>query len=270
MMVEPFNISSDDSILWITEWMKKDPQLVAGFTTKYGGDSSKDYESLNLGLHVGDKPSTVIQNRHIISEKLRFPLKSWILTEQCHGNQVLIVGEKDKGRGAFDSRDALQLADGMLTDTPGVLCVTMYADCVPLFFLDSTTKTVAVVHAGWKGSVKEIAKQTVKQFTDHSSKIEDLQVVIGPCICKDCYEVDESVIKYIDEKYSDAYVEKGNKYLLDLKRLNELILHDAGITSDQIQQTTYCTFEDSMFYSHRRDNQHTGRMIGFIGYRMKE
>lgn len=269
-MVEPFNMARDDSILWIKEWMDKYPNLIAGFTTKFGGVSRVAYESLNLGLHVGDNSEKVIQNRTIVSEKLSFPLESWVLTEQCHGNQVLFVGEEDKGRGAFNSKDALQQADGMLTDTPGVLCVTMYADCVPLFFMDPMTQQVAVVHAGWKGSVREIAKQTIKKFTDHSSNIEDLQVVIGPSICKDCYEVDESVINHIDEKYADAFVEKGNKYLLDLKKLNELILLDAGITSEQIQQTTYCTYEDSLFFSHRRDHQRTGRMIGFIGYRMEE
>src|SRR5699024_4992185 len=143
-----------------------------------------------------------------------------------------------------------------------------FADCVPLFFYDKRLNIVGIAHAGWKGTVKEIGAQMVKSFVQLGSQMEDLFVAIGPCISKMNYEVNDHVIKHIDENFvSKVVTDKGEgKYLLDLKQLNVEILLQNGVMRNNIDITTYCTYEhEQLFYSYRRDNGKTGRMLAFIG-----
>lgn len=263
-MTEPFVQSEDKGILWINEWMK-DANIIAGFTTREGGVSLPPYHSNNLGFHVEDNPTDVLQNRKQLADIISFPLDKWVMADQVHGNQVKVMKSKDSGRGAFTRDDAIPQTDGLITKEKNVLCTSLFADCVPLFFADRKKGTVAISHAGWKGTVSNIAKETVNHFKQLSSVTNDIEVIIGPSICKACYQVNDQVIRHIDAKYVDSYQGSNGQYQLDLKYLNYQLLVDAGISPDHIHISTYCTSHHSTFFSHRRDHHPTGRMMGFIG-----
>ncbi|MFC4557027.1 peptidoglycan editing factor PgeF [Virgibacillus kekensis] len=267
-MIEPFQ-QSGQLKLEITRWKKLNSRLRAGFSTRNGGVSTEPFHTLNLGLHVPDNQDNVVANRKKLAEDIEINLTSWVAGEQIHKTNVQVVENDDQGKGAEHYETSVQGTDGLITNQNGVLCIAAYADCVPLFFFDPSTGYTGIAHAGWKGTVHQIGKELTDTFKKLGTDVAELLVVIGPCISRDHYEVDENVIKHIPKRYFDkvATPKANNHYLLDLKQLNVEILLEQGILPENIDVTGYCTFTDeSLFFSHRRDNGRTGRMLGYIGY----
>ncbi|WP_042223845.1 peptidoglycan editing factor PgeF [Oceanobacillus manasiensis] len=267
-MSEPF-VRKHASYLSIKKWENLLPSLTVGFSTSVGGFSKPPYQSLNMGLHVQDDQYNVIKNREQLAELLSFPLSNWVGGEQIHGTNIKIVTNDDKGSGATSHTTSLPNIDGIITTEKGILCSAFFADCVPLFFLDPKQQLLGVAHAGWKGTVHGIAEQMINRFRSLGSTASDILVTIGPCISKTHYEVDEQVITHIAEEFHSNSVtaQQNGRYNLDLKQLNKDILLQSGVLRNNIGVSNYCTFEDrELFFSHRRDNGKTGRMLGFIGF----
>ncbi|SER04304.1 conserved hypothetical protein [Gracilibacillus ureilyticus] len=261
--MDPFSYDTAKNILFIDRWMEKN-NVIAGFTTKFGGQSEGDYASNNLGLHVGDQSTDVIGNRKRLAEQINIPLNKWVFTEQTHGFNVKQIWKKDGGKGSHSMSDSITDTDGLITTDKEILSVLLFADCVPLFFLVKS-EAAAISHAGWRGTVGNIANETVQAFKHLGYKADQLEVVIGPSICGDCYEVSQEVIGHIPQRYKEVYQLRNSHYYLNLKDLNYLQLVDAGVKKENILVTSYCTAHDELFFSHRRDKQKTGRMLGFIG-----
>ncbi|MDL4839983.1 peptidoglycan editing factor PgeF [Aquibacillus rhizosphaerae] len=267
--MEPFQKIDNSTTLMIKEWMDEQSNLVAGMTTRHGGVSKSPFATMNLGFHVQDEYQDVLDNRHLLSSILQQPLDNWVMGEQIHGTKVKVINEIDLAKGAKYHEDALSGVDGLLTNRPGVLCTAMFADCVPLFFYDSNSSWIGIAHAGWRGTVNKIAVEMILAFVEQNVDIKTLKVAIGPCISKMAYEVDEKVIQNIPETFkSNVITSTGSgRYLLDLRQLNREIIMQAGVLEENISVTGYCTYQHDIFFSHRRDNGTTGRMLGFIGYR---
>lgn len=267
-MSEPF-FHEAESYLSIKKWQKMNPGLCAGFTTRKGGLSLQPFTSFNLGLHVADDEQHVLSNRNRLADQLQFPLDQWVAAEQVHADEIAHVTRKHRGRGAISYADSLAGMDGLMTNETGLLCTAFFADCVPLFFFDPVTGYIGIAHAGWKGSVRRIGERMVRGFQRAGTELQDLQVVIGPAISQKHYEVDDRVIRSIPKELRAKVVHTlaGEHYLLDLKQLNTEILLQCGVLRHNIDITKYCTFDDeSLFFSHRRDDGKTGRMLGYIGY----
>lgn len=265
--MEPFVIKSKQ-YLQLKNWQQQNPRLISGFTTRNGGVSQEAFSSFNLGLHVNDKEHDVIANREKLASMLRFSLDSWIAGEQTHGINVKVVGKEHKGSGARTTASACRDIDGLVTKENGILLTAFYADCIPLYFFDPKEEIVGVAHAGWKGTVGEIAKEVISTFQKLGSNLEDILVTIGPGISQTYYEVDQRIVDFIDiEMQKQVLIERENqRYLLDLKALNREILLKCGILRHNIDITNFCTYRDeSLFFSHRRDKGKTGRMLAFIG-----
>ncbi|HWJ78974.1 MAG TPA: peptidoglycan editing factor PgeF [Niallia sp.] len=269
--MEPFTLKNKEYFS-IDLWEKENPLLVAGFTTKNGGNSKDGLASLNMAFHVNDLKETVVENRQIVADKLDFPLSQWVGAEQTHHHHILVVTNEHVGFGSKDYESAIKDTDGLFTMEKNVLLTLCYADCVPLYFLHPKTGAIGIAHAGWQGTVKLIANKMVEVFSAHKIPAEEIQVVIGPSI-KDChYIVDDRVInevnKVITSKEKAYQVVSPGQYRLDLQEVNKQILLQAGIVENNINITNYCTFdEDNLFYSHRRDQGSTGRMMSYIGWR---
>jgi YfiH family protein len=271
-MSEPF-MKSEDQYLVIDSWTKEDPQLVAGFTTKNGGVSQNDFQTLNMGFHVNDRPGDVKANRHLVADGLSFPLDCWVGAEQTHETSIQRVRHSDVGRGAAEYASSFKRTDGFYTSDKNILLTLMYADCVPILFYAPNRGFVGVAHAGWKGTVGEIAPKMVKALQGEGISANEIFVVIGPSICQSCYVVDDKVIDNV-QKLLEEYDEKpytlisDGQYQLDLKRLNAFLLEKAGILKSHIEVSTYCTScHEDLFFSHRRDKGRTGRLMGFIGWK---
>ncbi|WP_246521360.1 MULTISPECIES: peptidoglycan editing factor PgeF [Ornithinibacillus] len=258
-----------NSLLHINKWMEMEPNLTVGFTTRHGGVSKQPFHTNNMGLHVFDDVEDVLVNRKRLATTLHIPLDNWVSGEQVHHSEVHIVDSQDAGRGAITVESSLIGIDGLISNQKGILCTAFFADCVPLFFFDPVTKYVGIAHAGWKGTVARIAEKTILKFIQLGSAPKDIRVAIGPSISTENYEVDNYVKNRIPQEFHDVVlIETGHDhYLLDLKQLNVEILVQAGVFRSNIDVTSYCTYRDeNLFFSHRRDQGKTGRMLGYIGF----
>ncbi|PFA68969.1 laccase [Bacillus sp. AFS015802] len=273
MSKEPFVVETE-SYYSIDKWTKENPNLIAGITTKCGGISAGPFDSFNMGLHVGDKDTSVIHNRQSLAADLDMPLECWVGAEQTHGNNIYIPGSEDAGKGADSYHSSIKDTDGFMTAERNILLTMCYADCVPLYFLDRASGTIGLAHAGWKGTVLEIGPKMVGAFIGKGSSLSSLEVVIGPSICKDCYVVDDYVIDKVkktleDENNLPYNLKEEGQYNLDLKVLNKQLLLQSGLHSDQIHTSSFCSSCHENFFSYRRDGGKTGRIMSFIGWKEK-
>lgn len=267
--MEPFLIENQQ-YLQLEKWQQQIPQLVTGFTTKQGGVSKGAFSSFNLGLHVHDEKTAVLKNREMLAKQIGFSLDDWVAGEQMHDIKIKMVSKEDKGSGATTTASACKGMDGLITTEKGLLLTAFFADCIPLYFIDPEKEMIGIAHAGWKGTVGGIAQEMVLAFKKHGSEIENILITIGPGISEQHYEVDRRVADAIDKKFQNKVLieKKNNQFLLDLKALNREILLNCGVLRHNIDMTNYCTYRDkSLFFSYRRDQGKTGRMLGFIGFR---
>ncbi|RUT36368.1 peptidoglycan editing factor PgeF [Paenibacillus zeisoli] len=283
--MEPFvrvNIKDGEpERLIIRSWEDAFPELSVGFTGRGGGAGASPYESLNLALHVEDDPDVVVENRARLAQAVGFSFDSWTCGEQVHDTRVGVVGTEHRGRGRLDRTSSFEDTDGLITDVQGVLLTSFYADCVPLYFFDPAHHAVGLAHAGWKGTVQQIALQMVQKMeTEYGSRRDELRAAIGPSIGSCCYEVDDHVMSKVRDivpaeaqpelvaKVTSASVNPG-KSMLNLKELNRIIMIKAGILPSHIECTSWCTScNTDLFFSYRKEKGVTGRMASWIG--MKE
>lgn len=240
-----------------------------GFTTRDGGISSGCYRSLNLGLHVGDDPRSVVENRRLVCQSLGMDFTKLVAACQVHGDQVTVVTEEHLGRGNSSMEDALPAVDGLVTNLPGVPLSSYYADCVPLFFLDPVKRVVALAHAGWKGTVARIGAKTVEKMQSHFGCAPgDILAAIGPSIGPCCYAVDQPVVEKLStfkQWQSLVTLQQPGQWLWDLWATNKQVLQQAGIREENITVAGICTAcNQHRFFSHRASGGQTGRMASLI------
>lgn len=267
-MKEPFILK--DHLLFLEPWMNENKQLVAGFTTIKGGTSTGAFEGLNIAYHVGDEPELVLKNRQIVADTIEMPLDKWVFAEQMHTTAVHKVTSADLGAGVHSFESGIKATDGLYTTEKDVVLATFYADCTPLYFYVPTHELIGVAHAGWRGTVDGMMHEmlhTLKEV-EHINPT-DIYVAIGPCIGRDAYRVDDTVINEVKkshvEGWEETFIELGDgQYKFDPKLLNYKQAIHEGVPAKNIVVTSYCTYTDSdLFYSFRKNNQ-TGRMMNFM------
>jgi YfiH family protein len=269
--------SSYEEMLFLQRWMKQYPWLTAGFSTRLGGRSHPPYEALNCGLHVGDRPIDVVQNRNRLAQLQGFSFAQWTCANQVHGSHLYHVGTEDRGKGNATLDTAIPDVDGLYTRHRDIFLASFYADCVPLYFVDPVNRVVGIAHAGWKGTVSQIATKMIQRWQqEFGSELSSIQIAIGPAIGGCCYEVDDAVMDHIkpyaDHLSTSSYTSNDNgKYQLDLKQINHDFIKKAGIPSENIEVSSWCTScRSDLFFSHRKENGKTGRMTAFIAIKEEE
>lgn len=241
-----------------------------GFSCRVGGISEEPYKSLNLGLHVGDKTEAVVENRRRFLDVFGLELKDMVAAEQVHGTAIKRVEFLERGRGAQDYSTAFQAIDALITKEKGVVLTTYYADCVPIFLLDPRTPAIALIHAGWKGTVGGIVAKTISEMVNQfGSPVEEIIAAIGPSIGPCCYEVDSKVAEPVESFFGASSNKllkstRPNHWLLDLWEANRLQLLDNGVLADNITLPGFCTFCEESFFSYRRESGITGRMAAIL------
>lgn len=246
--------------------------VVHGFSTRLGGVSKGDLFSMNLSFNRGDQPENVRENYERIAESIGFSTEDLVFSMQTHTTNVQRVGKKEKGRGIFRPMD-IRDVDGMVTNEPGLVLATFYADCVPLFFVDPVHRAIGLSHSGWRGTVGKMGKVTVEcMIEEFGSRPEDIYAAVGPSICQDCYEVSEDVIlefqkSFGKEEWPEIFYRKENeKYQLNLWEANRRILLEDGILDEHMAVTDVCTAcNHDLLYSHRASKGRRGNLGAFLG-----
>ncbi|HBW34253.1 peptidoglycan editing factor PgeF [Desulfosporosinus sp. BICA1-9] len=254
--------------LTLPKWQAEGINL--GFSTRVGGAGQVPYDTFNLGLHVGDDPVAVLENRGHWIGHWKVPWSSVVVGEQVHGTNVLWVHEEDGGRGVRELETAIPGVDGLLTQqTLGLMA--FFADCVPLYFYYPDLKAVGIAHAGWKGTAQKIGQKVIERFEEAGGRTENAWLAIGPSIGPCCYSVDERVAEQFRSNYHKTpflHPQEDGHYLLDLWEANRGLFLEKGVRPENIDVAAICTADNTeWFFSHRRDGARTGRMAGWISIR---
>lgn len=232
-------------------------------STRNGGFSKSPYDSLNLGLHVGDNPETVLKNRQHLASVLGIPLDNFTTARQVHGCNVVTVKKSD---GAFHYDMSIAETDAMITDIPNICLMVLQADCVPILLFDAEKKVIGASHAGWKGTLSKIAQNTVRALQERFNCIpKDIYVGIGPSIGPCCYEVGAEIISKVTSNrdvykgYMGAMI-SDNKGFFNLWETNKRQLIQMGIPEKNIEVAQICTrCNHDRFFSYRYQQKETGR-----------
>lgn len=246
------------------------------FSTRLGGVSEGIFASMNLSFTRGDKQEAVEQNYRNLAEAMGVSYEKMVLSDQTHTVNVRKVTEADAGKGLVRPRDYADV-DGLITNVPGLVLVTSFADCVPLYFVDPVHRAIGMSHSGWRGTVGRIGRETLQAMErEYGTRPGDVICAVGPSICQDCYEVGSDVA----EKFSRAFpghereiLKEGRpcpdggepKYQLDLWRANEIVLTEAGVLPEHISVTDLCTCcNPELLFSHRASHGKRGGLGGFL------
>ena len=223
----------------------------AAVTARSGGVSSGPYATLNLSLSVGDDPGCVLENRRRLAVGFAARPEDFVFARQVHGAGVHVVGEADRGSGAFCLDDAIAGADALVTSSPGVVLAILTADCVPVVLHDPVAGVLACVHAGWRGTMARASGAAVAAMQALGSRPSDVIVGIGPAVAPARYQVGPDVHQAVTEAFGpaasafirpDAHPDSGpDCWLLDLWAANRHALREAGVPDPQIHTTTLPT-----------------------------
>jgi hypothetical protein len=244
-------------------------------STRMGGASAPPYESLNLGLRVGDREGDVLANRERFFTAFGLPLARSVWCRQVHSDGVTVVGEEDAGRGSTSEATIVDETDAMVTGVPDLpLCVTL-ADCVPVVIVDPRRSVLGLAHAGWGGTVARIASRTVAVMAERfDCEAQDLIAAIGPSIGPSGYEVGRDVIDRAEAAFGSRAGEvlsfdQQGKARFDLWSANRIDLEEAGIPTAGIEVSEISTDRAlDEFYSHRVEGT-TGRFIAAASLRRR-
>ncbi len=241
------------------------------FSTRVGGVSKGIFASMNLSYTRGDDKAAVDENFARVARVLGRRTEDFVFSDQTHTTNIKRVTAKDRGKGLVREKDYADV-DGLITDEPGIVLSTFYADCVPLFFVDTVHRAIGLSHSGWRGTVNRMGERTLEEMKQaFGTEAKNVTAAIGPSICGNCYEVDADVAEQFAAAFegrtlNDILIEKEDgKYLLDLWRANFYILTQAGVPEEKISVTDICTCcNPEYLFSHRASKGKRGNLGAFL------
>lgn len=185
---------------------------------------------------------------------------------QVHGNQVISIDAVRQESGL-----SLGQADAIMTATPGVAVMTLHADCLAIILVDIETPAVCAIHAGWRGTVADVACVAVHAMqSTYGSDPSKLIAYFGPGMKSCCYEVGDEVVdawRGIADGNGDLALKMGpRRWHFDLGLANRWLLQRAGVSAENIDDPELCTMcNGDRWFSHRQQGPETGRFGAMVG-----
>lgn len=251
------------------EQLNGDPALVHAVFTRQGGVSAPPYESLNLGHTVGDNSVAIEVNHDRVYRAMGTTRSQAVTCHLTHSADVLLVTAADRGH-------VVGQGDAMITADAGVYLSMRFADCAPILLHDPVRRAVGLAHAGWRGTVKNVAKSVVQAMVDSlGCSPQNITAVIGPAIGPCCYQVGNDVIKAVEAIFPKMSASDSSTQLFsrrnerhayfDLWEANRQQLTTAGVGQTVVSSLCTACHTDH-FFSHRAERGKTGRFGVVIGY----
>ena len=240
------------------------------FSTRYGGVSSGQFESLNLSVSRGDTPENVRENYRRFTALAGVGINDCVVTNQVHGREVMVVGADNRHVALTDTPFK---ADGLVTCERNLPLICFTADCIPVLMCDAEASVAAAVHCGWRSSAADILGCAVEKMTGLGARPERICAALGPALGRCCFESDRDVPDAL-EIYLSGDTEglfdyrNDGKIMVDLRlanvrRLLQLGLDEANI--DVSEECTVCSHEK--YFSHRYTKGHRGSLGAMIALR---
>lgn len=230
-----------------------DNGITHGFFTRKGGVSKGIYDSLNAGYRSDDNADAVRENRSRIAASLGTSEPRLLTCHQCHSNDAVIISSP-WGAGWPPKADAI------VTNTPGIACGALAADCAPVLLADPEARVIGAAHAGWRGALSGITDSAIAAMESLGAKRSAITAIVGPCISQASYEVGP------DFKNSFCQVASANarffipgqkdRQQFDLKAYVMARLEMAGVA--HAQALGDCTYAQPQDYFSYRYNCHQG------------
>jgi len=239
---------------------------IEAFTTLRGNvDNTDPYSEYNLCHYTGDALSHMEVCCDSLCRILGIAPEHLIMPRQTHTASVVTINEDFFSLSKEAQQETLNEKDAIVTSLSGIAIGVNTADCVPIVLADAEKGIVAAVHAGWKGTIKRIASNTVSEMLRLGASPYHIQAAIGASICQDCFEVgDEVVEQFADAGFCFDEIAYRNsatgKAHISLQETNRLILLDCGIPSENIAISGNCTrCNPNKYFSARRLGINSGR-----------
>ncbi len=178
-----------------------------------------------------------------------------IFINQIHSSKVI----KADSSGIYDD------ADGIINEGGSLVCSIKVADCLPIFFVNNNSRSIGLVHAGWRGLSSGIINEFVNSINKNKENTSDYYALIGPSIQSCCFEIKDDVLSFFDSRFYKQI--KNNKYKVDLQAWAVKQLEESGIEKSNITVIKRCTFcLNNIYHSYRRNGTGSGRMYALIGW----
>ncbi len=263
-----FTLNTVDGVAFLTyDRLSQIPFIRHAFSTKIGKDS-RTRHPMDMSFDHDDRDA-VTENYKLLCNAAGLDYSSLVASAQDHHTFVRVCTSAEKGIGIYREKD-MESVDGLVTIEPGVTLCTYYADCTPLFFVDTATHAIGLAHGGWRGTVGRIAEKVVQTMRDSfGTDPKDLVCAIGPNISVCCYEVDGPCAEefYALGLDSDRFVfpKDGGKYMVDMLECNRQILLSCGVNPENITVSDICTKHNSeLLWSHRATKGDRGLMCAMM------
>lgn len=243
------------------------PEVTAFSTSRHCQGVSVDvYGKMNINPYCGDDATVVYKNRQILAKTLSIQESSIFLPHQIHKTTIKLIDKTFLDYSKQQQIDFLENTDGLVTQCKDICIGVSTADCVPLLLYDNVLRVAAALHAGWRGTLDNIAARGVDVMCRHyGSNPINIKVVIGPSICLESFEVGSEVLeKFLNKGFesSKISVEINGKPHIDLWAINISQLLNAGVLPQHIHSSNICTYLNcSDFFSARRLSINSGRIF---------
>ena len=233
------------------------PALRHVITTRSRSSAAHARGSLNLGFTPGARCAQVQQDHRLLARMLQCRLTDLVSCRQVHGTRIVAI---DARGGPVFTGDA----DGLMTATAGIGLVVRVADCVPLLLCAPDQPALAVVHAGWRGTLAGIAPQAVAALQQrYGCRADRLWAGIGPAIGPCCFTVGAEVASAFGAAFDHDQTllrQAADGWHIDLGGCLRPQLTTAGLDPHRIESAGLCTACNSdIFFSHRREQGKAGR-----------
>jgi YfiH family protein len=261
-------LAEDNSLLSFEVFQPFAPHITNFVTSRHGGFSDGTYATFNPSPYSGDDISFVRRNlTKLVAELPHHPLQLF-RPRQVHGTELRVIDEPFLELPNEQQMMLLTGVDALATRIPGYCICVSTADCIPLMLYDKANDLVAVVHAGWRGTLKRIVVHTLHELHERfGTEGKNVYAGIGPGISLAAFEVGNEVYDAFSKAGFDmnaisCFSEDSNKYHIDLWQANSMQLEECGVPHEQIELSGICTYtqyED--FFSARRLGKESGRIL---------
>ena len=234
--------------MFYSKSLNKFKEIKHCFFSRRGGFSNGPYKSLNCGKGSKDKRANISKNLEYVSRRVRVKKNRLILMHQTHSNKVIEINNSNLNKNIN--------SDAMITRNKKIALGVLTADCVPILIYDKKSKIIGCIHAGWKGAVSGIIKNTIKKIKKKKLK-HDIYASIGPCISTKSYEVGlDFYRKFLakSKKNKKYFLSKNkNKKFFNLRKYVNDKLVQLNVKVDHINRDTYK--DKKNFFSYRRSSK---------------